>query len=57
MPEIREPEAGIGSWGGDTDANSLARARDRVLLYTRGMGVEPLLSVELALESMRRAGA
>lgn len=57
MPEIRESERGVGSWCGETDANSLARARDRVLLYTRGMGVEPLLSVELALESMRRAAS
>lgn len=31
------------------------QARDRVLLYTRGMGLEPLAGVELALESLHRA--
>ena len=34
-----------------------ARVRDRVLLYTRGMDVEPLASVEFALKSLRRAGS
>ncbi|MCH5277428.1 MAG: hypothetical protein J1E80_06285 [Desulfovibrionaceae bacterium] len=39
-----------------SDDMSLAlRARDRALLYTRGMGLEPLSGVELALESLRRA--
>ncbi len=31
-------------------------ARDRVLLYTRGMDIEPEDGVALALESLRRAG-
>lgn len=31
-------------------------ARDRVLLYTRGMDIPPESGVALALESMRRAG-
>lgn len=31
-------------------------ARDRVLLYTRGMDIEPEEGVGLALESLRRAG-
>ena len=30
--------------------------RDRVLLYTRGMDVDPVHGVELALASLRRAG-
>ncbi|MDR0882825.1 MAG: hypothetical protein LBP55_09865 [Candidatus Adiutrix sp.] len=34
-----------------------ARARDRLLLYVRGMDVPPLLSLELALEGLRRASA
>lgn len=33
-----------------------ARAADRVLLYARGLDLEPVSAVELALESMRRAG-
>ncbi|SBV95672.1 hypothetical protein KL86DPRO_10910 [uncultured delta proteobacterium] len=37
------------------DTKSLV-ARDRVLLYTRGMDIEPEDGVALALESMRRAG-
>lgn len=39
----------------DGDAAGL-RARDRVLLYTRGMDVEPLAGLEYALDSLRRAG-
>lgn len=35
--------------------DNAARARDRVLLYTRGMAVDPVLGLELALESLRRA--
>lgn len=31
-------------------------ARDRVLLYTRGMNIPPDMGVELALQSMRGAG-
>lgn len=31
--------------------------RDRALLYTRGMGIDPLKSVSLALESLSRAGS
>ncbi len=38
-----------------TPAQQGVSARDRVLLYTRGMDVAPLLSLELALESLRRA--
>lgn len=38
------------------DDKALAlQARDRVLLYTRGMGLDPLPGVEFALESLRRA--
>lgn len=33
-----------------------ARAGDRVLLYARGLDLDPVSAVELALESMRRAG-
>ncbi len=33
-----------------------ARTRDRVLLYARGLDLDPVLAVELALESMREAG-
>lgn len=33
-----------------------ARIRDRVLLYARGLELDPVLAVELALESMREAG-
>lgn len=32
-------------------------ARDRVLLYTRGMDIDPETGVALALESLHRAGA
>ncbi|MDL2316701.1 hypothetical protein LJC59_06435 [Desulfovibrio sp. OttesenSCG-928-A18] len=32
------------------------RARDRALLYTRGLDIDPMSSVELALESLKRAG-
>ena len=37
------------------DSKSLA-ARDRALLYTRGMDISPEKGVALALESLRRAG-
>ncbi|MCC8194837.1 MAG: hypothetical protein LIP28_09360 [Deltaproteobacteria bacterium] len=37
------------------DSKRLA-ARDRVLLYTRGMDIEPEDGIRLALESMRKAG-
>lgn len=30
--------------------------RDRVLLYTRGMNIDPITGVSLALESLKRAG-
>ena len=30
--------------------------RDRVLLYTRGMEIDPIAGVDLALESLKRAG-
>lgn len=33
-----------------------ARIRDRVLLYARGLDLEPVLAVDLALESMRKTG-
>lgn len=33
-----------------------AAGRDRVLLYTRGMDLDPVHGVELALASLRRAG-
>lgn len=36
-------------------AEDMARARDRVLLYARGLDVDPVLSLELALESLRRS--
>lgn len=47
LPETRTVPAG--------DKALALRARDRVLLYTRGMELEPLPGVELALESLRRA--
>ncbi len=34
-----------------------AKIRDRLLLFARGMDAEPLLSMEIATESMRRAQA
>lgn len=34
----------------------VAKARDRVLLYTRGLNIDPLLALELAVESLRRGG-
>ena len=41
---------------GSPDAAGLAlQARDRVLLYTRGMELDPVRGVEIALESLRRA--
>lgn len=32
------------------------RSRDRILLYTRGMGLDPIDSVEMALETLQRTG-
>ena len=37
--------------------SSLFSARDRVLLYTRGMNIDPEGGLTLALESLRRAGS
>ena len=37
------------------DASAFA-GRDRVLLFTRGMDIDPVDSVDLALESLKRAG-
>ena len=45
--------------GAQVVAQSLAQAlagRDRVLLYTRGMDIDPEEGVSLALQSLRRAG-
>lgn len=36
--------------------DGIARTRDRVLLYARGLDLDPVLAVELALESLREAG-
>ena len=36
--------------------NARMAARDRVLLYTRGMDIDPEDGLALALESLRRAG-
>jgi hypothetical protein len=38
------------------DSGNDLRARDRVLLYMGGMDVEPILGLEIALDSLRRAG-
>lgn len=46
-----------GRDSGPREEEAMARTRDRVLLYTRGLGVEPFLSLDLALESLRRADA
>lgn len=40
----------------DCHREEVARIRDRVLLYARGLDLEPVLAVQLALESMRGAG-
>ena len=43
----------------DTSLHSVANpyaGRDKVLLYVRGMDLPPVEGVELALESLRRAG-
>ena len=39
----------------NAEAKRLA-ARDRVLMYTRGMDIDPETGIALALESLRRAG-
>lgn len=40
----------------DYHREEVARIRDRVLLYARGLDLEPVLAVQLALESMRGTG-
>lgn len=44
------------SENGGSSGVSAAAGRDRVLLYTRGMDLDPVHGVELALSSLRRAG-
>ncbi len=41
---------------GDAESGAV-RARDRILLYLRGLDLPPLLSLELALEALRRVEA
>lgn len=46
----------MNAYRAHTPSSKSLAARDRVLLYTRGMDIEPEDGVGLALESLHRAG-